>query len=396
MTTALQENISGFPELTIQEQIVFEQIKKNIKCIFELFGYVPLETRLIEHLETLLEKGIDEKEVYTLCSFHKGDIKEKSETKQIYVLKFDLTVPLARYIGQNYKTLFFPLKRYQIQQVYRGETARESLGRLKEFYQCDIDVIGKESLSLAYDSEFPCIIYKIFKEVIGIDSFVIRINNRKLLEGLFQEYGMIDTAQLKRCVKVIDNMEKVPLKDTTNALIVLGLTIIQAQNIFKFFDTCRCSKPENVIKAFQLLQVKNSLFKQGLDELSDVIHNIISNGVPQQYLMVDPSIARGLDYYTGTVYETSLDIPYLDYNDKTKPPIELNLKSLGSVCSGGRYDDLVGALSGNKSDIFPGCGISIGLSRLIPSLIKVGILKATKANIIYTQLSTLATDQQPK
>ena len=363
-SSASQKNqsneISGFPELSLSEEIVMQTVMQQIKEKYASFGYIPYESRLVEHLETLTEKGIDGKEVFVLNMLHKGEVREKSETEQIHALRFDLTVPFSRFVGQNYKTLPFPLKRYQVQKVYRGETARESLGRFCEFYQSDIDVIGKDSLDLAYDSEFPCVIYKIFREVIGIERFVIRINNRKLLEGLFQEYGMNDPTKLRKAVKIIDNMEKVPIEDTTAALVALDLSVEHAANIQRFFDVSRTCRPENVIKAYRQLNIKSPVFRQGLDELSNVIQGIIANGVPPQYFMVDPSIARGLDYYTGTVYETTL----------------LDHRHLGSVCSGGRFDDLVGTLSGDKNLKFPGCGISIGLSRLIPALIRAGVLRA--------------------
>jgi histidyl-tRNA synthetase len=353
-------DISGFPELSMYEQIVLERVKRGCVDVYELFGFGPLETRLVEDKKILEEKGIEGKELFTLNSLHRGEVKEKGDNEQVLALRFDLTVPFARYVGQYYKTLPFPLKRWQIQKVYRGETARESLGRFCEFYQSDIDVIGKGELSIIYDAEFPCVIYKIFREVIGIERFVIRISNRRLLEGLFLEFGMDDAPKLKKAVKVIDNMEKVPIEDTTAGLVALELSIENAEKILQFFTLCRNSRPSDVVTAYGTLKVKNALFKQGLDELAEVIRAVVANGVPEEYFMVDPSIARGLDYYTGTVYETSL----------------LDFKHLGSVCSGGRFDDLVGTLSGDKTIKFPGCGLSIGLSRLVPTLIRNGVLRA--------------------
>jgi histidyl-tRNA synthetase len=365
-----QCEISGFPELSLKEEQIMQKIIEKIKKVYSEFGYGPMETRLIEPLDLLLEKGIDGKEVFVLDRFGNGEIREKSETQKVYALRFDLTLPFARFVSQQYKTLKFPLKRSQIQKVYRGETSVESRGRYCEFYQSDIDIIGKNTLSMVYDSEFPCIIYKIFKTILGLDNFVIRINNRKLLEGLFLEYGITDTTKLKKAVSIIDNMEKVKFEETTFCLMEIGLTEENIQNIKKFFDLCRNTKPEILVNAFSKLKVKNDLFQQGIKELGYVIINIISYGVPQENFMIDPSIARGLDYYTGTVYETLLlDFPYL-----------------GSVCSGGRYDNLVGTLSGcmvatdraggDKNNKFPGCGISIGLTRLIPTLIREGILNA--------------------
>jgi histidyl-tRNA synthetase len=368
-----QNDISGFPELSLKEEQIMQKIIEEIKKVYLEFGYNPLETRLIEPLDILLEKGIDGKEVFILDRFCDGKLqsdnkKRKSNDAQsdsiikekIYALRFDLTLPFARFVSQQYKTLKFPLKRSQIQKVYRGEASVESRGRYCEFYQSDIDIIGKDTLSLVYDSEFPCVIYKIFRNIFGLDNFVIRINNRKLLEGLFLEYGITDTTKLKKAVSIIDNMEKVELEETVLCLISVGLTEDNIINIRKFFDICRNTKSEILVNALAKLRVKNDLFQQGIKELEYVITNIISCGIPQENFMIDPSIARGLDYYTGTVYETILlDFPYL-----------------GSVCSGGRYDNLVGALNNDKTIKFPGCGISIGLTRLIPTLIREGILNA--------------------
>lgn len=410
-----QNEISGFPELSLKEEQIMQKIIEEIKKVYLEFGYNPLETRLIEPLDILLEKGIDGKEVFILDRFCNGELRsdnkkrnfcDKQDLKsnqqsdltldsqsdriikdKIYALRFDLTLPFARFVSQQYKTLKFPLKRSQIQKVYRGETSVESRGRYCEFYQSDIDIIGQNTLSMVYDSEFPCVIYKIFRNILGLDNFVIRINNRKLLEGLFLEYGITDTTKLKKAVSIIDNMEKVANDRSTNkdlsnsaynaeldkslfpmcmnaetlsCLMTIGLTEDNIINIRKFFDICRNTKPEILVKTFAKLKVKNDLFQQGIKELEYVITNIISYGVPQENFMIDPSIARGLDYYTGTVYETVLlDFPYL-----------------GSVCSGGRYDNLVGALNNDKTVKFPGCGISIGLTRLIPTLIREGILNA--------------------
>ncbi len=359
-TKIMSSNISGFPELPLNYQIVFELIKAQIIQAYELYGFSPLETRLVEDIEMLKEKGIDGKELFVLSNFGHGEVKEKGENQLVPALRFDLTVPCARFVGQNYKTMQFPYKRWQIQKVYRGETARESLGRFCEFYQFDIDVIGKGELNLVYDAEFPCVIYEIFRKVFGIERFVVRINNRRLLEGMFQEFGMTDGSKLRKAVKVIDNMEKVPIEETTAELTKLDLSEESAQKVLSFFNVCRNSRPSEVVAAFGKMTVTNELFKQGLTELTAVINAIVSNGVPEEYFMVDPSVARGLGYYTGTVYETTL----------------LDFKHLGSVCSGGRYDDLVGTLSGDKNLKFPGCGISIGLSRLLPTLIENGVILA--------------------
>lgn len=353
-------DISGFPELSLKEEIVMQNIIKKIKEVYGMYGYIPMETRLVEPVEILQQKGIDSKEVFVLSMLHKGEIREKDADQQTLALRFDLTVPLSRFVAQQYKSLLFPLKRYQIQKVYRGETAVASHGRYCEFYQSDIDVIGKNSLDIAYDSEFPCVIYEIFRKVIGIDRFVIRISNRKLLEGLFQEFGMDDPCKLKKAVKVIDDLEKISTEIITERLIELDLKQSDATNILQFFKICREHPSDQVVKLLSGLEVNNKLFKTGIDEIATVINGVLSNNIPLEYIMVDPSIARGLDYYTGTVYETTL----------------LDMQYLGSVCSGGRYDELVGTLSGDTDNKFPGCGISIGLTRLVPALIRGGVLKA--------------------
>lgn len=342
-------NISGFPELSIKEQIIFEKIKRGIIEIYELYGFNPFESRLVEDLDVIKEKGIDSKEIFILNLLSKGEIKEIKENEQKLALRFDLTVPFARYIGQNYKNLAFPLKRWQIQKVYRGETSRENLGRYCEFYQADIDVIGKNELSLIYDAEFPIIIYNIFTKVFRINKFIIRINNKKLLEGLFQEFGIKDASILRNAVKIIDNIDKVSQEETINNLTLLNLTVENANNIFVFFNLCKNSKPSIAIKSLSKLNIKNTLLQQGIQELAQVVQNLIQN-IPEENFMIDPSIARGLDYYTGTIYETIL----ADY------------KHIGSVCSGGRYENLVGTLSKDDNIKFPGCGMSIGLSRIFP------------------------------
>ena len=350
-------DIAGFPEFSVEDEIIMQRTMRQIKSVYEQYGYVPMETRLVEYADILEQKGIDGKEVYALGRLHNQEIDQGKETKKVLALRFDLTVPLARYVAQHAPKLLFPFKRYQVQKVYRGESAKEASGRFREFYQSDIDVIGSDTLDIRYDCEFPAIIYDIFTSVLGIDRFTMRINNRKLLEGLFAEAGVAET-NIKRAVKVIDNMEKVPVSATKGLLVDLALDSEKADALLKLFKLCRESHPVSVVQALSLIPFRNPVLLEGVSELRQVIEGIAGLRVPASHFRVDPSIARGLDYYTGTVYETTLtDMP-----------------QFGSVCSGGRYEELVGTLA--SSGKYPGSGVSIGLSRLVTALIQNGILKA--------------------
>lgn len=353
------EEIPGFPELDVSGNIIMENVKGKIKEIYETFGFSPLETRLVEVDTVLNRKGIDSKELYTLGRLSKGEELDPIETKRTLALRFDLTVPLSRYIGNNKQEMQFPYKRYQIQKVYRAESSKANRGRFNEFYQSDIDVIGQNSISINYDSEFPVIISKIFKDVFNLEKFVIRISNRKLLEGLFRENGLTDVGNIKKAVNVIDNIEKVSESETLENLGKLGLETEKAFKLLELFKNTYSKSPQEAIEFLHEQNFTDSLLINGLNELNKVVSGIINNGLQEKYFKVDPRIARGLDYYTGTVYETNL----------------LEHMELGSVCSGGRYDDLVSTLTGNSRDIYPGVGVSIGLSRLVPTLIEAGYLK---------------------
>ena len=368
--------IPGFPELSVNENIVMNNIQCQIRRVYELYGYMPLDTRLVETDTVLKQKGIASKELYSLNWLSKGKEYETHENRRVLALRFDLTVPLARYIGQNKNTLTFPFKRYQIQKVYRAEGHKVSQGRFNEFYQSDIDVIGTGSLDLSYDSEFPAIVYDIFKNVMNIDRFIMRISNRKLLEGLFKEYGINDVKKIKRAVKIVDDIEKVNEETTTARLGEIGMTAENAVKLLGFFKTMDSMTPTAAIAFLREQDFKNKSVNEGIEELDHVVTGVIANNVSEQYFKVDPRIARGLDYYTGTVYETNL----LDHPE------------IGSVCSGGRYNDLVSTLTGDENDIYPGVGLSIGLSRLIPTLIQEGYLVANK----QTVASILVTCQDKK
>ena len=299
--------LPGFMELLPKEQILFNQMKDIIKENYEKFGFLPIDTPVIEKSEVLLAKsaGETEKQVYR---FEKGSTDMS--------LRFDLTVPLARYVAQYYSQLEFPFKRYHIGKVYRGE--RNQKGRFREFYQCDIDIIGNNKLDIINDAEIPAVIYSTFKDL-GFDEFTIRINNRKLLGGFFNSLKIEDITMVLR---VIDKLEKIGPEKTKAEIKLLEIEEKNIEKIISFIGIN--GRNSEIIDKLKVLDVENDLFNEGLEELETVVDYIKIFGVPEDNFKVDLTIARGLDYYTGTVYETFLD----------------NHKDIGSVCSGGRYDDL--------------------------------------------------------
>lgn len=335
--------LPGFMELQPAEQVMFNQMKEKIQKSYERFGFLPLDTPVLELSEVLLAKagGETEKQIYR---FTKGDTDVS--------MRFDLTVPLAKFVARNYGDLQFPFRRYQIGKVYRGE--RPQKGRFREFYQADIDIIGDGELSLLNDAEIPSIIYTTFKEL-GFKDFTIRINNRKILNGFFESLNLVDIST--DVLRVIDKIEKIGEENVRVELDEIGVNSDAIDKIINFIliegdDREKISKLEN-------LEITNPVFTEGLSELKEVVENIKLFGVPDENFMVDLTIARGLDYYTGTVYETFLN----DY------------KQIGSVCSGGRYDNLAGYYT-DKS--LPGVGISIGLTRLFYQLNELKSVKADK------------------
>lgn len=343
--------LSGFMELLPKEQLLFNKMLDIIRKNYEKFGFTPIETPIIEKAEVLLAKGGGEtdKEVY---QFTKG--------KRELALRFDLTVPLARYVAQYFSDLDFPFRRYHISKVFRGE--RPQKGRFREFYQCDIDIVGNGELGLLNDAEIPAVIYATFKEL-DFGKFTIRINNRKLLNGFFESLEVDNKTDIMR---IIDKLEKIGVESVKEELSNLNLTEEKINKILTFIAIEGTN--EEKLGALKSLNIENDLFSQGLDELAYVTEKIYAFGVPASSLNIDLTIARGLDYYTGTIYETILN----DYPE------------LGSICSGGRYDNLAGYYTKQK---LPGVGISIGLTRLFDQLLRIGILKAeenylTKALII--------------
>ena len=280
--------LAGFMELLPNEQILFEQMKQTIENVYKRFGFLPIDTPIVELSEVLLAKagGETEKQIYR---FEKGDTDLS--------LRFDLTVPLAKYVAKNYGNLSFPFRRYQIGKVYRGE--RMQKGRFREFYQCDIDIIGDENLDIINDAELPSVIYTIFKEL-GFNDFTIRLNNRKLLNGLFQEIGQKDLAV--EILRIIDKIDKIG-KDAV---------IEELEKIIAFIQIDGTN--DDKLLKLENLNFENETFKLGLQELKEVVKNMRLFGIPENNFNVDLTIARGLDYYTGTVYETFLN----DYRELRK------------------------------------------------------------------------------
>lgn len=346
--------LSGFMELLPEDQILFNNMINTIRTNYEKFGFVPQDTPILEKSEVLLAKsgGETEKQVYR---FNKGDTDIS--------MRFDLTVPLARYVAQYYSSLSFPYRRYQIGKVYRGE--RSQKGRFREFYQCDIDIIGNGKLNVMYDAEIPAIIYSVFRDL-GFDSFTIHINNRKLLNGFFSALGIEDGTEVLR---IIDKIEKVGSEPVIKELSELGISDNSVKHIMEFINIKGTN--DEILSAVKNLNLENSLFLEGLQELEAVVKHIKYFGVPESNYIVDLRIARGLDYYTGTVYETILN----DY------------PSIGSVCSGGRYDNLAQHYTNQQ---LPGVGISIGLTRLFYQLREANLIKvngkATPSDIMIISM----------
>lgn len=351
--------LQGFLELLPAEQIIFNKMMDIIRSNYEKFGFVPLDTPVIERAEILLAKagGETEQQIY---KFTKGE--------NDLALRFDLTVPLARYVAMHYNDLSFPFRRYHLGKSYRGE--RPQAGRFREFYQCDIDIIGNGELSIINDAEIPGVIYNTFKEM-GFDNFTIRINNRKVLNGFFEFLGLSN--KTVETLRIIDKLDKLGKETIIKELKDMGVQDNLIDKIIEFIHINGSN--EEVIYKLHSLNIDNNTFNTGLNELEQVSQLINKFGVPLSNYKIDLTIARGLGYYTGTVYETI-------FNDYPQ---------IGSVCSGGRYDNLAENFTDKK---LPGVGISIGLSRLFYQLNKIGLLKgeaSTPAKVlVITMLEDLA------
>ena len=332
--------LSGFMELLPKDQVLFDKIKAQLEHIYAKYGFFPLDTPVLEDSKILLAKagGETEKQIYR---FNKGDAD--------LALRFDLTVPLAKYVALHSNELAFPFRRYQIGKVYRGERAQR--GRFREFYQADIDIIGDGKLDIMNEAEIPSIIYKTFRSF-GLSRFQIRVNNRKILNGFYAMLHLTDKAG--DIMRTVDKLDKIGAEKVGVILREdCGLTEEESAEILRFIAISGTNA--EVLAALEGYRGRNEIFDLGLSELTAVTANLAAFGVPEANFAVDLTIARGLDYYTGTVYETTL----LDHPE------------IGSVCSGGRYDNLAGYYTEKQ---LPGVGISIGLTRLFYVLDEQGLL----------------------
>ncbi|HTC26200.1 histidine--tRNA ligase [Dyella sp.] len=355
----------GVLELLPLDQIAFQRMLDVIRRNYERFGFLPVETPVIEYSDVLLTKtgGETERQVYFVQSTGAMEQGEKPDL----ALRFDLTVPLARYVAEHEHDLSFPFRRYQMQRVYRGERAQR--GRFREFYQCDIDVIGKDSLSIRYDAELPAVIYSVFREL-DIGAFTIQLNNRKLMRGYFESLGVTDSEQQTLVLREVDKLDKRGANYVRETLTGEGfaLTAEAAQKILDFVQV-RSTSLKDALSKLDALGPGPDTMEQGRNELKEVLELIHAFGVPETHYALNLSIARGLDYYTGTVYETTL-------NDHPQ---------IGSICSGGRYENLAGQYT--KSHL-PGVGISIGLTRLYWQLRDAGLIGTARStvDVLVTQM----------
>ena len=340
MAKVAPRTLSGFMELLPADQIKMEKMMETLRRSYSVYGFAPLDTPIIESAEVLLAKGggETEKQIYR---FNKGDSD--------LALRFDLTVPLAKFVAANYGSLTFPFRRYQIGKVYRGERAQR--GRFREFYQADIDIIGDGKLDIINEAEIPAIIYRTFT-ALGLRGFKIKVNNRKLLNGFYSLAGMSEKAG--DIMRTVDKLDKIGANKVRQLLMdELHMFSHKADDVMDFMAISGTNA--EVIAGLERYRGMDALFDDGLEELKTVTRYLADFGVPEENFAIDLSIARGLDYYTGTVYETEM----------TAHP------EIGSVCSGGRYDDLAGYYTDKK---LPGVGISIGLTRLFYVLSEQGML----------------------
>jgi len=366
-------------ELLPREQIAFQRMLDAIRETFERFGFLQVETPVMELSEVLLTKsgGETERQVYFVQST--GALNKSSEGgpeagMPELALRFDLTVPLARYVAEHEHEIAFPFRRYQMQRVYRGERAQR--GRFREFYQCDIDVVGKDSLSIRFDAEIPAVINATF-EKLAIGDFTIQLNHRKLLRGYFEGLGIDDGARQAAVLREIDKLDKRG-EDAVRATLAgegFGLSSDVIDRVMDF-SRVRSRDHADALARLDALGAGTELFEQGRAELREVLHQMKAMGVPERRYALNLSIARGLDYYTGIVYETTLD---------AHPQV-------GSICSGGRYDDLAGHYTRSR---LPGVGISIGLTRLFFQLREAGVVSAagSSVDVLVALLDDASLDQ---
>jgi histidyl-tRNA synthetase len=356
--------LRGFDqEYLPQEQLQFNRLIDIIRRNFELFGFLPIETPSAERMEVLTSKGGVEKEIYALTRLAEaGD--DEAATKG--ALRFDLTVPLARYVAMRERELAFPFRRYQIQRVWRGETPQARKGRFREFYQCDIDIINRDKLSYLAEAEIPSVIYSVFREM-AIGEFRIRISNRKVLKGLLHVFGVRDdnSAAVLRTLDKVEMEEGAKIREDLERE---GMSRDAAGRLFGLISSTRDTN--DTFAALEHLGFKSETYARGVEELKNIVSAIRQFGVPDSAFGIDLSVVRGLDYYTGTIYETTL----------TNDP------DVGSICSGGRYDDLASYFTDTR---LPGVGISIGLTRLFSRLKDAGLLQPlarTPAEVLVTTM----------
>ncbi len=352
-------------ELLPREQIAFQRMLDAIRRTFERFGFLPVETPVMELSEVLLTKsgGETERQVYFVQStgaLEKTLDKSGGEGRPELALRFDLTVPLARYVAEHEHELAFPFRRYQMQRVYRGERAQR--GRFREFSQCDIDVIGKDALSIRHDAEIPAVISAVF-ESLAIGDFTIQLNHRKLLRGYFEGQGIGEGEQQNAVLRELDKLDKRGEDAVRMTLAGEGFALsADAIDHLMAFSRVRSSGHDDALAKLDALGNGTPLFEEGRSELREVLQRLRAMGVPEARYAINLSIARGLDYYTGIVYETTLD---------AHPQI-------GSICSGGRYDNLASHYTKSK---LPGVGISIGLTRLFFQLRDAGLVGSADSSV---------------
>jgi histidyl-tRNA synthetase len=353
----MSSDISGFPVFLPNEQIAFNEVVDKIRGQFELFGFIPMDTPAVERLETLLAKGNDN-EIYGIYRVSDPDAKKD------LALRFDLTVPFARYVVSRNGSMIFPHRRYQISPVWRGE--RPQHGRYRQFYQCDVDIVGDGALSLAHDAEIIYLIVETIK-TLGVQNFSAKINNRKMLCGFLKTVA--SEKSIPEIVRIIDKMGKISAEEAAKAFLNYEMSGENIEKLYNFIDVVERSRDgDEAIQWLYSLQ-QNDEFLTGVAELEEVWQYLKKWGTNEKHLKLSAKLARGLNYYTGTVFEVIFD----------------GADDFGSIAGGGRYDNLASTLSSDK--IFPGVGASIGVSRLAPKLFEMGLLnrdKSTPAELLVT------------
>jgi histidyl-tRNA synthetase len=348
----MKSDISGFPEFLPREQIAFDAIVDSIKKHFESYGFIPMDTHAVEHVDTLLAKGND-KEIYGLYR-----LADSNSAKKDLGLRFDLTVPLARYMASNFGNITFPHKRYQIAPVWRGE--RPQFGRYRQFYQCDIDIVGDGELSIAYDAEVIIVIIEVLRSI-DIPKFTTRINNRKILSGFL--CTITEESKVPEIIKIIDKFDEIPKEDSIASLEKCGITKASLEKLLSFLELDKKTSNAEILSCLKRFNF-GSQFKNGVAELEETISLLEKCNIDDDLVKISMKLARGLAYYTGNVFETSFD----------------NIEGIGSIAAGGRYDSLALMISNKK---IPGVGAGIGLSRLVAKLIEISNFKCNKSSTAH-------------